>query len=159
MTIPQARIARILAEIQEEWKALQSLRIECDGLNSSESAFPRALASILHDFYSGVEKIFCKIAEDLNGGLPNSENWRRDLLHEMALEIPDLRPQVIAAATEEALLDYLRFRHVFRNKYGFLLNANRLKDLRKLYPVAHDAFGKDLAAFLNWLKELKGVPQ
>ncbi len=39
----------------------------------------RAAASILHDFYCGVEKIFERIALSVDRNLPDGENWHMDL--------------------------------------------------------------------------------
>jgi len=43
----------------------------------------RATASILHDFYSGIERIFERIAVTLDGGLPEGERWHQSLLQQM----------------------------------------------------------------------------
>jgi hypothetical protein len=66
------RIIRLKATIKSELEELEKLKREVDELNIEES-HPRMLGSILHDFYTGVERIFCRIAEELEGGLPNGE--------------------------------------------------------------------------------------
>jgi hypothetical protein len=55
----------------------------------------RAGGSILHDFYTGIEKIFESIAKEVDHRLPMGEEWHSELLHQMTLDIPGLRPQVI----------------------------------------------------------------
>ena len=151
VTLERARIARVLAELNEELSLISGLLAEMEGLKPTESAYTRALASILHDFYSGAEKIFRKIAEDLNGGLPAGEDWHRQLLHAMALTIPELRPAVISVETEAALLEFLRFRHIFRNVYGFALKPEKLAELRGRLPVTHAMFIQELRIFTAWL--------
>lgn len=43
----------------------------------------RVAGSILHDFYSGVEKIFERIAISVDKELPKGENWHIELLLQM----------------------------------------------------------------------------
>jgi hypothetical protein len=47
----------------------------------------------------------------------------------MSMEIDGIRPAVISEALREQLDEYLRFRHLFRNVYGFNLDAARLMEL------------------------------
>ena len=89
----------------------------------------RAGGSILHDFYTGIEKIFESIAKEVDNRLPMGEEWHSELLHQMTLDIPGLRPQVITAKTEKKLREYLGFRHLFRKRYGFELDWQKLKKL------------------------------
>ncbi|MHB8917114.1 MAG: ribonuclease toxin HepT-like protein [Desulfocucumaceae bacterium] len=46
----------------------------------------RACASILHDFYSGIEKMFINIARETDRTVPREEGWHRELLEQMTLE-------------------------------------------------------------------------
>ena len=89
----------------------------------------RAGGSILHDFYTGIEKIFESIAKEIDNRLPRGEEWHIELLHQMTLNIPGLRMQVISANTEKKLREYLGFRHLFRKRYGFELDWQNLKKL------------------------------
>lgn len=111
----------------------------------------RARGSILHDFYGGVERIFVRIAGDLNGGVPRAEQWHRELVGNMTLEIPEVRPAVLDPALAEALGEYLGFRRVFRNVYGFVLEAERLRPLEERLPATLAAFRERIRAFLAWM--------
>lgn len=55
----------------------------------------RAGGSILHDFYTGIEKIFESIAKEVDHRFPMGDEWHSELLHQMSLAILGLRPQVI----------------------------------------------------------------
>ena len=46
--------------------------------------------------------------------------------------------------------DYLRFRQVFRNVYGSLLEAGRLRPLEEKLPDVLAAFRTQIRAFLAW---------
>ena len=81
----------------------------------------RAAGSILHDFYSGVEKIFERIALFIDKGLPKGEDWHTQLLIQMSKPIKGIREEVIGGDLLQGLKEYLRFRHLFRHIYGFEL--------------------------------------
>ena len=106
----------------------------------------RAGGSILHDFYTGIEKIFESIAKEVDNRLPMGEEWHSELLHQMTLDIPGLRPQVITAKTEKKLREYLGFRHLFLKRYGFELDWQKLKKLllgmSQIRPNLENEIGK-----------------
>lgn len=87
-----------------------------------------ALAAALHAFYTGVENIFKRVAVELDSQPPQGNAWHRDLLLRMKAPGPD-RPALLSAELHDALLDYLRFRHVFRNAYSFDLDWQKLSPL------------------------------
>lgn len=87
------------------------------------------VASILHDFYTGVEKVFISLARELDGYVPHAEGWHRLLLEQMSLSLPDKRPALINHELAGDLQEYLAFRHRFRNLYGFELEWSRMREL------------------------------
>lgn len=105
-----------------------------------------ALATMLHSFYTGIENIFKRVALELDGAPPHGEAWHRDLLRHMAQ--PALgRPALLSVELHDTLLEYLRFRHVFRSAYSFDL------DWRKMSGLVL-AVGETLRAFEQALDEL-----
>ncbi len=56
-----------------------------------------ATCTILHSFYTEIEKILKLIALDLDKKIPSSESWHRDLLGQMAAAT-ETRPAVISAS-------------------------------------------------------------
>ncbi len=117
--------------VRDEINKLKLLDKEKNGLlrRRSSNYVVRAGGSILHDFYTGVEKIFESIAKEVDNRLPLGEEWHSELLHQMTLNIPGLRPPVITPHTEKKLREYLGFRHLFRERYGFELDWKKLKKL------------------------------
>lgn len=108
----------------------------------------------LHDFYSALERIFTQIASTLDQSTPAGPDWHRELLRQMTLEIPGLRPPVLSLASIAAIDEYLRFRHVVRHNYAFQLEPNRVESLAAhLRPVFHDV-SNDLEAFAAFLDAL-----
>jgi hypothetical protein len=70
-----------------------------------------ALAAMVHSFYTGIENIFKRIAEELDGQLPRSSGfWHRELLDTMN-KPGRVRPAVISENLVECLDSYLDFRH------------------------------------------------
>lgn len=152
MTSEEAFARRLAAEIEHELERLEKLREELATAPRDDDSFTlRARGSMLHDFYSGIERVFVRIAEELNGGVPQGEQWHRQIVTDMSLKIPGVRPAVIDAALAEELADYLRFRHVFRNVYGSLLQAERMRPLEERLPRVLAAFLTRVRAFLAWM--------
>lgn len=152
MTPDEAFARRLAAEIEHELARLEKLREELATAPRDDDTFTlRARGSMLHDFYSGIERVFVRIAEELNGGVPQGEQWHRQIVTDMSLKIPGVRPAVIDAALAEELADYLRFRHVFRNVYGSLLQAERMRPLEERLPRVLAAFLTQVRAFLAWM--------
>ena len=152
MTPDEAFARRLAAEIEHELERLVELQDELANAPHGDDRFTlRARGSVLHDFYSGVERVFVRIAEELNGGVPQGEQWRRQIITDMSLEIPGVRPAAIDAALAEELGGYLRFRHVFRNVYGSLLQADRMRPLEERLPHVLTAFLTQIRAFLTWI--------
>jgi len=89
----------------------------------------RAAGSILHDFYCGVEKIFERIAVNIDKKLPSGESWHSELLIQMADPWDDTRDELITAGLMSVLKEYMRFRHLFRHVYGFELRWERFREL------------------------------
>ena len=89
----------------------------------------RAAGSILHDFYCGVEKLFERIAFNLDGELPKGEDWHMELLLQMARSLEGIREPVISRELLSKLKEFLRFRHLFRHIYGFELKWSRFEKL------------------------------
>jgi len=108
----------------------------------------------LYNFYVACERIFRKIAGEINGWLPSAMDWHMRLLNIMTLEIEDRRPPVIRKETAKKLAEYLKFRHLLMNIYGFELQAERILPLIKKIPETKKEFRKDMEEFLEFLKSI-----
>lgn len=155
------RIPDLISEIREDLSLLESLVLdvretdrEMPDSPKKKRIYEESLALKLHNFYTGCERIFQKIADDINGGTPRSLDWHKRLLKSMSLEIENIRPPVISRETERALEEYLAFRHVVRNIYGFEIESERLKRLIERLSRAFKNLRKDIEGFLNFLRSL-----
>lgn len=143
-------IASLLAELEKH-----GLKIKDDNklsLIAEDSFFLRAIGSILHDFYVAVENIFEILGREIDEHLPGGSDWHIQLLRQMALEVADVRTAVISKNTFQLLDKYRSFRHVFRNVYGFSLEATRLKSLVDDLSDTARHFRHDIASFLDEIK-------
>jgi len=151
----------LIAELQDELELLGHLVAEIEDVNETKPKSQRAkavyeesLALKLHNFYTGCERIFQKIADDINGGVPSSFDWHKRLLKSMSLEIENIRPAVISKSTLRMLEDFLAFRHVIRNIYGFEIDTERLQSLINNVQGAYRMFKKDIDKFIVFLRKM-----
>jgi hypothetical protein len=108
----------------------------------------------LHDFYSGLERVFSLIASSVDESVPRGHEWHRELLRQMGTDIPQVRPAVLSAQTVQDLEEYLGFRHVVRHIYAFEFDFERVERLvRHLRPL-FERVSTELEAFANLLERL-----
>lgn len=110
----------------------------------------------LHDVYSGLERVFKQIAATVDGTVPTSAEWHRELLEQMGLDLPKVRPPVLTGAALQSLDEYLRFRHVVRNVYTFSFDPERIGRLVKEMDPVFDQVKQELSAFADFLETVSG---
>jgi hypothetical protein len=144
--VERTHLARVVGELRN---ALARLDPE-----SQDVVTTHGVGGLLHDFYTGLEKIFALIAPAMNGGFPRGEAWHRDLLHAMTLDLPGVRPPLLCGRTGSELLEYLKFRHIYRNMYGFSLKWPRVRELAAGAVGLWPDVDAQLASFLDFLDAL-----
>lgn len=135
-------------------------RIQADslgGFSLTDEASLRIIGSILHDYYTAIEKILRIIARDIDCSVPTGEQWHKELLDQMTLEIPGVRPALLSGATVRELDELRAFRHVFRNIYGFSLAPDKIRALLESLPAVAADFKKDLRMFILQMRRLLGL--
>jgi len=147
------RFHRLKTNIRKELEFLVKLKTEKDS-QVLTTAHPRILASILHDFYTGIERIFLRIAKEIDGKVPGGKDWHKALLVEMTKDLEKLRPPLITIEFSDKLEEYLRFRHLFRNVYGFVIEKERMKPLLEGFDDILEAVGKSVREFEKFIDEL-----
>lgn len=135
--------------IEKELSNIEMLKEEMKPYISSEHKMNRLKGSILHDFYNACERIFKWIARDINGDFNPSEQWHKELLFRMTVKITDVRPAVISEEVAADLNDYLQFRHLFRNIYGFELKSDLLDRLVDKLDRTASRFVEEIRKFLK----------
>lgn len=124
---------KLKKDIQIELENLERLVKEMQNFinrinEEPEFVISRTTGSILHDFYCGIEKIFGRIAINVDNNVPKGEDWHMKLLLQMAQSKKD-RKAIIDSDFLQDLKEFLRFRHLFRNIYGFQLKWDKIKPL------------------------------
>ena len=144
-------------EIEEEIANIENLKDDFTKIKTKNLELEmkiRLYASILSDFYMAAERIFKIIAKDLDQDLPEAKDWHKKLLRQMSIEFSEFRSKVINKELYHNLEEYLRFRHLVRNIYGFQLNYNRFEHLIQNFPKTVDKFINQLTQFLNSMQEI-----
>jgi hypothetical protein len=142
-------LAETVASIRKELSTIAGLREELTHEMAKPEPSRRAIGSILHDFYNCCERIFRRISTEINGAPSGGDSWHKELLYRMTVPVEDRRPVVLSTALAADLDDYLSFRHVFRNIYGFELQGERLSRLASLFPAVSRRFEEEIRAFLG----------
>jgi hypothetical protein len=148
------------ARIQSELKDLSILtdRIKTawqKARDTKDEFYLDSVALNLHGFYSGVERIFEKIASSIDGSVPSGLNWHQELLNQMAVEVPRIRPAVISVELKGSLEESRGFRHVVRNVYTYRLAPDKLKPLVKDINKVWKKINKELSAFAKFLRDVE----
>jgi hypothetical protein len=106
------------------------------------------LASVLHSFYTGLEKIFLLIAKGIDKSVPTTEQWHRTLLNRMSETTPARNP-VLTIETSDSLSAYLSFRHFYRHSYSFYLDLTELEKLVVPLPQTWFQVKTELSLFVT----------
>lgn len=134
-----ARVAERATELARKAKA------------TGDDGYWDAVALNLHGFYTGVERILEAIARNVDGSVPAGPHSHRDLLIQMAAELPGRRPAVISRDCRDCLEEFRALRHLVRNVYTFHLRAQRLDELVQSLPGCLEALSRDLRVFIAFL--------
>ncbi|MFW5999634.1 MAG: hypothetical protein ACOCQC_03120 [Halanaerobiaceae bacterium] len=147
-------------EVEEQLAAIRQLEDTLQEIDKNKELdneiAKRVYGSILEDFYMAVEKIFKSIASEIDDDLPEDAKWHKKLLRQMSVEIPGTRPPVLNKDLFHNLEEYLRFRHLIHNIYGFQLDYERFEHLIQKLPKTIDKFETQIMRSLNEIEEIIG---
>lgn len=101
------------------------------------------VATILHNFYNGIENIIKLSLSEKNIPLPESGSWHKDLL-KLAVN-----NNIITESTMLKLGEYLAFRHFFSHAYALDLYGEKLEPLVENIKEVYSSFQKDVSSFLK----------
>ena len=76
---------------------------------ADQDAYINSVALNLHSFYSGLEHLFELIAIELDGGTLGGADWHIELLRQMTLDLPPVRPPVLSKESAAKLDEYRKF--------------------------------------------------
>jgi uncharacterized protein YutE (UPF0331/DUF86 family) len=133
------RVDAELDNIQEVLGRLSSVK-NLSSINDLELA---GVATLLHNFYNGIENVIKQIVLSKKVNIPRGQNWHRDLL-DLALKY-----KVINKTVHRELKQFSGFRHFFSHAYAFHLESERLKPLVKAAPRLFVSIKRNIQKFLN----------
>ena len=162
------RLTRLQAELATDFAAMKARASEVAELSSH---WDRAgglgrpelvlLAVNLHGWYTALETALERVARLLDQSTPEGGSWHVDLLGQMKLDIPGVRPSVIPDVAMRSLHELRKFRHFFRNAYVLDLDPlqvrQRVADLLRADPLLAGALSNLQAHVAATLAELTGT--
>jgi hypothetical protein len=146
----------VAGRIRQELTALEDVTARAAGAWAEAAESPGgyavdAAALNLHGFYAGLERIFVLVAERIDDSVPAGPAWRQELLRQMAVDLPGIRPPVISEQSAAGLERYRGFRHVVRNVYAYVLDPRRVAELIHGLPPLLARLQAELTAFADVL--------
>jgi predicted nucleotidyltransferase len=108
------------------------------------------IATDLADIYNGIERIFERIAREVDMLMPTGSRWHKNLLAQMAEKRPERRP-VISENTRRELEELLEFRHVVNNIYGRELKYEKTIPHAKSIDELFERVSEDMNRFTDSL--------
>lgn len=118
-----------------------------------------ALGFTIHTLYGVAENYFLRVSKFFENGLP-PERWHQALVEKMSLDIPGLRPPLLAdrdTARDAVML--LKFRHRMRNLYGEDLDPAKTLEVQAAaerffgnFPALHAGYRAKLLAVAGALR-------
>lgn len=112
----------------------------------------KTIASDLAEIYRGIEKIFERIAREVDMHMPSGSMWHNNLLAQMA-EHREKRPPVITPRTSRRLRRLLKFRHRINNIYRYELIYEKAEKHAKRVGKLFDNVSEELDTFAAFLRE------
>jgi hypothetical protein len=116
------------------------------------------IAVNLHGWYTAFEVGLERVARLLDESVPGGPSWHLDLIEQMRIDVPGLRPALIPSDSLGPLHDLRKFRHFFRNAYVLELDPSKVRDrARDLERVAGPiaaALGRFEAELARAIREL-----
>ncbi|MFN8455256.1 MAG: antitoxin [Anaerolineae bacterium] len=154
----QALAQRIRLEVDELERTVSAVLRHWQRAQSSaedQDAFLNSVALNLHSFYNGLERVMELLAVEMDGGTLGGESWHTELLRQMTLDLPSVRPAVLSTETAEWLDEYRKFRHRVRNIYATHLSPDRMEYLVESLPAAWQRVRAEILTFADFLNRLE----
>ena len=139
-------MAHLKDKIETQYENIDKLILELpdkDKLPYLEFLKLAGVATILHNFYNGIENILKLIFKEKRIPLPQGHSWHKDLL-KIAVE-----RKIISDLTINQIGEYLAFRHFYSHAYVFDLYAEKLEPLVENIEKVYTDFKKDISKFLG----------
>ncbi len=147
---------RIVDERKKIEKTVAEIRIRLQRMESASDEDMEDLKALIAMrvlvFYTGLEKIFQRIAREIDTDEPQGGEWHKALLTQMSAP-HSARPPVISEETAAALGPILRFRHRTRHLYIFELEPEGTAENGHKVCELFDSLATELDTFIAYLED------
>jgi hypothetical protein len=133
-------VSRIADRIEARQEAFDERAEEVDSLGYQ-----------LHNLYGAFEQVFEEVARCFENRV-DAAGYHAGLIRRMQLDIPGVRPALLAESTAADLDELRRFRHRFRHAYSADLDPHRVVRLAAMTAPLRRAFARDIEQFLSRLR-------
>jgi hypothetical protein len=150
-----ARLARLQAELSPDIQALEARAAELRGLLEGWQQATMDAASLrttvivaavnVHGWYTAMETAFERIARLLDETTPSGPARHAELVSQMAVAVPGLRPALLDTSVPIELAEVRKFRHFFRNAYVLNFDASRMYEQAERVLRLHEPVRAGLA--------------
>ena len=113
----------------------------CESLHQLSTLELAGVATLLHNFYNGIENIIKRILIDKGLVIPQGSSWHKELLNLAETE------GIISNHLKVQLGEFLAFRHFFSHAYAIDLYAERIEPLVKMASQLFEAFRIEIAEY------------
>lgn len=96
------------------------------------------LATLIHNFYNGVENILKQIFQLKSIKIPTGSSWHQELL------LKAKNKNIISNKLADKLKEYLGFRHFFAHAYVLDLHPSRIESLIEKIVETFDEFKEEI---------------
>ena len=140
-------LVKIDATVSDIAKALEDIKAAPPNYRQY---IEESIANKLADVYSGIERIFERIAREVDTLMPTGSRWHKDLLAQMTTQRSERGP-VIAEDTSLRLEHLLEFRHKAKNIYDRELNYEMTEPHAKSIGELFERISEDMNRFTDSL--------
>ena len=99
------------------------------------------VATLIHNFYNGLENIIKQILLEKKIPVPQGGSWHKDLL-DLAVN-----HNIVSEKIRVSLSEYLAFRHFFNHAYAFELYPERIESLVENLENVYEHFKDEISIF------------
>lgn len=149
-------IELLIKVLVNQTKTLQNIADRIEKINPIDEDRTNSLAYLIHNYYSCTEDALKEIIKVFDGkSITNGEGFHKDLLLHAKFELKGIRPCIISENSYSFLFEILKFRHLFRHAYNYVLNPIKVKENKVFILENHTQLNEELKVFISFLENIE----